>query len=158
MRRMLICLTAAGVLLVAGCSDADGGGTATGGSTADFCKGFKAVQADATNIQATDDKAIDAAYDKLSKLDPPAEIATEYRKVIDTAKEFRAEEKKIDQSNTAELTKLQQRFADRQQELQAASDKLSQFLTDKCGIDPNSLGSEDGSGSGSGTGSGSGGN
>ncbi len=144
MRRMLICLTAAGVLLIAGCSDGNGGNTASGGSTAEFCKGFKAVQADATKISSTDDKAIDDAYDRLAELNPPAEISDEYRNVIDTAKEFRAAAKKIDQSDTAELAKLQQRFADRRKELQAASDKLSKFLTEKCGIDPNSLGNEGG--------------
>lgn len=138
MRRLLIGLTAAAVLLVAGCSDGDGGGVAgkgSGGSAAEFCKEFKDLNKDLDKVDSSDSKAVDEGFKKLDALDPPAEIADEYHKIVDLSRDAMNALKDIDANDPQAVAKAQAKFADRRQELQGAARKVRTFLDQKCHID-----------------------
>jgi hypothetical protein len=132
MRRTLIALAVTGSLvLIAGCGDGDG----NGGSAAAFCSDFQKLQDDMANVDTNDQEAIDEGFRRLEELDPPEEIADEYRQIVELAKDANDAAQDIDLGNAEDVAKTQQEFAQREQELEAASQKVDDFLTNECGID-----------------------
>lgn len=139
MRRTLIGLAAAGLLAVTGCSDSDnesGGEAASGGgSAADFCDDFEAL-----NDAFTEDP--DAAADPervlegLEGLDPPEEIADAYRTVLDASRQTNA----LDPEDPGALEEMQQLSEDAAE----ANADVTAFLDEECGIDVNAPPEPDG--------------
>lgn len=130
MRRTLIALAVTGSLvLIAGCGDGDGG------SSAAFCSDFQKLQDDMANVDTNDQEAIDEGFRRLEGLDPPEEIADEYRQIVQLAKDANDAAQDIDLKDPAAVAETQAEFAQREQELEAASKKVDDFLTNECGID-----------------------
>lgn len=130
MRRTLIGLAAAGLLAVTGCSDSDnenGGEAASGGgSGTDFCEDFEALD----NRFAEDPEAAadpEQVLDGLEGLDPPAEIADAYQKVIDASRQSND----LDPEDPEALEEMQQLSEDAAE----AEAEVTTFLADECGID-----------------------
>jgi hypothetical protein len=139
MRRTLVGLTAVAALLVGACSDGDSGSSAEA-----FCKDYKDLNKDLAGVDSSDPEAVAAGFRQLDALEPPEEIADEYHKIVDLAKDAMAALNDLDRNDPEAVAKAQEQFADRQEELQGASDKVQKFLAEECNIDTASLGGGDG--------------
>ena len=130
MRRTLIGLAAAGLLAVTGCSDSDnesGGEAASGGgSAADFCDDFQALD---DRFNEDPEAAADAeqVLDGLESLDPPAEIEDAYQTVIDASRRTN----ELDLEDPEAVEEMQQLSQDAAE----AEAEVTTFLQDECGID-----------------------
>jgi hypothetical protein len=140
MRRTLIGLAAAGLLLVTGCSDSDdesGGDAASGGgSSEDFCGDFQALD----DRFSEDPEAVsdpEQVIEALEDLEPPDEIADDYATVLDVSRQTA----EIDLEDPEAMEEAQQLSED----AAGAQERVSIYLADECGIEP--AGSDDDSGS-----------
>ncbi|HEX6570202.1 MAG TPA: hypothetical protein VF015_13600 [Acidimicrobiales bacterium] len=128
MRRTLIGLAAAGLLVVTGCSDSDSGGgesASGGGSTDDFCADFQALEDRfADDPEAAND--MEQVVGALDDLDPPDEIADDFRDVLDAYGQF------VD-VNPDDPDAVEQAQAV-SEDVAAAEDRVDTFLQDECGI------------------------
>ena len=140
MRRTLIGLAAAGLLAVTGCSDSDdetGGEAASGGgSAADFCDDFQALDDRLTeDPEAAADP--EQVLDGFASLDPPEEIADAYQTVIDAGRQTTALAPD-DPGAAEEMQQLEEDTAE-------ANAEVTTFLDEECGIDVGApAGSDDG--------------
>jgi hypothetical protein len=139
MRRTLVVFTAVAALLIGACSDGDGGSSAEA-----FCKDYTDLNKDLADVDSSDPEAVAAGFRKLDALKPPEEIADEYHKIVDLAQDAMAALNDIDTNDPEAVAQAQEQFADRQEELQGASEKVQKFLEEKCNIDTASLGGGDG--------------
>ena len=84
MRRFVVGVAVAALLIAAGCGDDDDGGGASSQATEDFCQGFNRINAQFSDINpVTNPDALREALDMLRDLDPPEEIADEYETVLE---------------------------------------------------------------------------
>jgi hypothetical protein len=85
MRRFVVGVAVAALLVAAGCGDDDdGGGGASSQATEEFCQGFNRINEQFSDINpVTDPEALREALDMLRDLDPPEEIADEYETVLE---------------------------------------------------------------------------
>lgn len=143
MRRTLIGLAAAGLLVVSGCSDSDSGdpnaetadesnenadGGSSGGSddSDSFCADFQALNdefAADPEANANPDEVIAA----LESLDPPDEIAEDFATIIEVSRST-ADVDMNDPEAVAEAQELSQSAGE-------AQARVTSYLTDECGID-----------------------
>ncbi len=139
MRRTLIGLAAAGLLLVTGCSDSDddtastggesGGESSGGGTTEEFCTEFQALDDQfSENPEAASDP--DQVIAALEGLDPPEEIADDFETVLEVSRQT-AEVDIEDPDAVAEAQELGASAAE-------ANQRVSTFLQDECGIESGS--------------------
>ena len=143
MRRSLIGLAAAGLLVVSGCSDSDSGdpnaeaadesnentdGGSSGGSgdSDSFCADFQSLN----DEFAADPEAINepnAVADALDSLDPPDEIAEDFATIIEVSRST-ADVDMNDPEAVAEAQELSQSAGE-------AEARVTAYLTEECGID-----------------------
>ena len=143
MRRILIGLAAAGLLLVTGCSDSDddtgstggesGGESSGGGTTEEFCTEFQALDDQfSQDPEAASDPA--QVIEALEGLDPPEEIADDFETVLEVSRQT-ADVDIEDPDAVAEAQELGESATE-------ANERVSTFLQEECGIESGS-GSED---------------
>lgn len=130
MRRTLICLLAAGAILVAGCGgdDDDSGsgddraGTVEGdGSVEGFCGQFRTYDEQFTNDpEASDDEVIEA----IRSLDPPDEIAGDFETLIEGLDRLQS----IDTSDPEAAAGLEEEMA----QYTEASTNIQAFVDENC--------------------------
>jgi hypothetical protein len=146
MRRTLIGLAAAGLLLVTGCSDSDdesgsdngdaadesggdesGGDESGGGDASGFCADFQELD---DQFSADPEAAADpnAVIEALEGLDPPEEIADDYATILEVSRQT-ADLDPEDPEAIEEAQALSEDAAE-------AQERVSTYLADECGIDP----------------------
>ena len=146
MRRTLIGLAAAGLLVVSGCSDSDSGdpnaeaadesnentdggssgGSGDSGDSDSFCADFQSLN----DEFAADPEAINepnAVADALDSLDPPDEIAEDFATIIEVSRST-ADVDMNDPEAVAEAQELSQSAGE-------AEARVTAYLTEECGID-----------------------
>ena len=120
-RRLIVLpVLLASLVAVGGCGGDDesaGSGTGGGTSTAEFCGDVKKILDANSNEQGepTDVNAFGKAIDQLQKLEPPDEIAADYRTVMDAYDAKKPED--IDQAK-----------------VEAAGKRLSPWLQKNCKV------------------------
>jgi hypothetical protein len=140
MRRTLIGLAAAGLLVAGGCSDSDSGNpnedaadesteNADGGSSGDsdgFCADFESLNEEfAADPEANTNP--DDVIAALESLDPPDEIAEDFATIIEVSRST-ADVDMNDPEAVAEAQELSQSAGE-------AQARVTSYLTDECGID-----------------------
>jgi hypothetical protein len=123
------------LLGLAGCGDDDdSGGDSAGGDKEAFCDGINDIsnQADefAANADSTPDELmtqLGQLVDRMHELDPPAEIADDWNQTVDVLDTMASGD--VEDLNNFEAT----------DEQNDASDRVSEFMVDECGVDENSL-------------------
>ena len=121
LRRLIVLpVLLAALVAVGGCGGDDesaGSGTGGGTSTAEFCGDVKKILDANSNEQGepTDVNAFGKAIDQLQKLEPPDEIADDYRTVMDAYDAKKPED--IDQAK-----------------VEAAGKRLSPWLQKNCKV------------------------
>ncbi len=139
MRRTLIALAAAGLLVAGGCSDSDSGDptgdeesadngdgeSSGGGDSEDFCADFQALDDRfSADPEASEEEVIEA----LESLDPPEEIADDFATMIEVSRST----SNVDQSDPEAM-------ADAQAELEGATEaqtRVFTYLDEECGVGP----------------------
>ena len=110
------------------------GGDGDDGATEQFCDEYTAVEDELADVDFEDPEALTDAIDRLSELDPPDEIADEFRAVIELNQEIYSASDEIDVSDPDAAAQLQEEFAERAEALEEESEKLDDFLTEECGV------------------------
>ena len=88
---------------------------------------------DLSGTDYEDPAAVGDAFDRIAELDPPDEIAEEFRAVIALNQEFSAGEG-ADLSDQQAASELQEQFSESAAELEEESQKVDDFLTEECGV------------------------
>lgn len=122
MRRFVAGAAVIGFLMAAGCGGDDD--STSSEAIDEFCDGFNEVNAQFSNINVTDPGALEDALDMLRDLDPPAEIADEYEKVLEGFEKL----SEIDITNRNEVAKVQEDLPDAEE----AFNTVGQFVEDEC--------------------------
>jgi hypothetical protein len=139
MRRTLIGLTAAGLLLVSACSDSDSGGPddadsasedaaneseGGGGETPEgFCADFQALSDQFGNDPEADPNEV---VEALEGLDPPEEIAEDFDAVVEVTRQTA----ELDTSDPEAMEQAQE-LSDQSME---AQERVSTYLQDECNL------------------------
>src|SRR5262249_1886939 len=105
-------------------------------ATKAFCDDYRKVSDDLEGVASDDTDAVDDGMRKLDALDPPDEIKKEFQQIVDLVREANEMAKSVDMQDPAQVTAAQQHFADKEEQLAAASAKVGDFLSENCGIDP----------------------
>jgi hypothetical protein len=144
MRRTLICLLAAGAILVAGCGGDDDDDAGTGddqagtvegdGSVEGFCEQFRTYDEQFTNDpEASDEDVIEA----IRSLDPPEEIQQDFETLIEGLDRLQT----IDTSDPEAAAGLEEEMA----QYTEASTNIQTFVDENCGdtsVDQSDSGSD----------------
>jgi hypothetical protein len=146
MRRTLIALAAAGLLIVSGCSDSDSGGSddaedaaneseqeGSGGEDTPegFCSEFQALEEQfAEDPEAAND--VDAVIGALEGLEPPQAIADDFAALIEVSRQAA----EIDMNDPAAVEEAQ-RIGEESAESQ---ERVETYLQDECGFEPSGTG------------------
>lgn len=119
---------AVAALALAGCGDDDTGGGGRGGASGTgesaFCGGLTAVYQDlgaGQDVDITTDEGL-AAIDDLQALDPPDEIADDFRTFVEFLETAATQGQATDPDLVAEWT--------------AATERLDTYAIDECGMTP----------------------
>ncbi|MBN2624344.1 MAG: hypothetical protein JXA83_13290 [Acidimicrobiales bacterium] len=129
MRRTIIGLAAVASLAVLGCSDSeDGVGNSNAGSssTEEFCDEYLALEERFTGEDA--DASQEEVLEAIRGLNPPDEIADDFRTAIDGVEEV----EDLDPADPDDEERIT--------ELNEAQANVQQFLTDECGVGPETTG------------------
>jgi hypothetical protein len=145
MRRTLIGLAAAGLLVFTGCSDSDsGGGDSAGDDSAGGDSGGSETESFCAEFQELDERFsedAEAAADveqvlgALESLDPPEEIAEDFDLVVEVARQS-AEVDTEDDEAMAELETLSE-------EASEAEQRVSEFIEEECDLGTDDTSTED---------------
>jgi hypothetical protein len=122
MGRLVAGLAVVGLLVAAGCGD-DGDGGASREEIERFCDGFNEVNDQFSDINpVADPGALDEALEMLRDLEPPEEIADEFRTVLDGFEAL----SEIDITDPEAVRQVQEDLPDE------AFDAVGQFVEDEC--------------------------
>jgi protein subunit release factor A len=110
------------------------GGDGDDGAAEQFCDEYTAVEDELADVDFEDPEALTDAIDRLSELDPPDEIADEFRAVIELNQEIYSASDEVDVSDPEAAAQLQEEFAERAEALEEESEELDDFLTEECGV------------------------
>ncbi|MDK3255560.1 hypothetical protein [Blastococcus capsensis] len=154
--RRAVLPAAAAVVLLAGCSDSgDEEPTAASEETsaaetttatpteepADsaFCTEAVSIQERISGSAAGGDpgqlpQIFRAAAEEIRAIDPPEEIAQDWAALADGAEQFATTIGDVDLTDPQALTTLQERLAPLEQELDAASTSVQDYLAEECGV------------------------
>lgn len=141
--RLLSALLVATLLLVgAGCGsdDDDGGGGSS--ASADFCDQLKSVQDDLEAAgEQTDPANLSAAFvqgrDALQDVDPPAEIADDWKTMVDLFSQAAGLFDGVDVEDPESLTKIQDGLAklqEREADVEQATKNIDAYAEEECGF------------------------
>jgi Asp-tRNA(Asn)/Glu-tRNA(Gln) amidotransferase C subunit len=122
MRRFVAGVAVVGLLMAAGCGGDDD--STSSEAIDEFCDGFNEVNEQFSNINVTDPGALEDALDMLRDLDPPAEIADEYEKVLEGFEKL----SEIDITDRNAVAEVQEDLPDAEQ----AFNTVGQFVEDEC--------------------------
>jgi Asp-tRNA(Asn)/Glu-tRNA(Gln) amidotransferase C subunit len=122
MRRFVAGAAVVGLLMAAGCGGDDD--STSSEAIDEFCDGFNEVNEQFSNINVTDPGALEDALDMLRDLDPPAEIADEYEKVLEGFEKL----SEIDITDRNAVAEVQEDLPDAEQ----AFNTVGQFVEDEC--------------------------
>jgi hypothetical protein len=139
-RRALTGVAVAAVLAGALTGCGRGGDSATDA----FCDDYRQVADDLEGVAPDDAGAVEEGLQRLEGLDPPDEIKDEFEQIVELVRESNDLAKSVDMNDPEQVSQAQERFADREEELAAASTKVGDFLSENCGIDqPSDAGASD---------------
>lgn len=136
LRRSLIGVATATLVLAAGCGDDGGGGNGDAGDGSDaigrrageqaeaFCAGFADVEERFADADITDPAVVDDALEALRQLDPPDELADDYAVVIAGFEALAG----IDLSDEEAVAEVQEEFAD----AEGAFAAVEEFVNEEC--------------------------
>jgi hypothetical protein len=123
MRRFVAGVAIVGLLAAAGCGDENA--DTSSGETEEFCRGFNEINEEFSNKNpVTEPEALQEALDMLRDLEPPAEIADEYEKVLDGFEAL----SEVDLTNREEVARVRAEFA----EAEEAFDTVRDFVDEEC--------------------------
>jgi hypothetical protein len=122
MRRFVAGAAVIGLLMAAGCGGDDD--STSSEAIDEFCDGFNEVNEQFSNINVTDPGALEDALDMLRDLDPPAEIADEYEKVLEGFEKL----SEIDITDRNAVAEVQEDLPDAEE----AFNTVGQFVEDEC--------------------------
>jgi hypothetical protein len=105
-------------------------------ATKAFCDDYRQVADDLEGVAQNDADAMDEGLRKLDAMDPPEEIKDEFEQIVELVRESNEMSKSVDMQDPEQVSQAQQVFADREEELAAASAKVGDFLSENCGIEP----------------------
>ena len=126
-------LVAVAALVAAAALPACGGGDDDSASES-FCEEYRALEDELAGVDIEDPEAATEAFDRLAELDPPDEIADEFRAVVQLNQEIFSAGEGVDLSDPEAAAELQEQFSDRAAELEEESQAVEGFLTEECGV------------------------
>jgi len=126
-------VVAVAALVVAAALPACGGGD-DDSATESFCEEYRALEDELADVDIDDPEAATEAFDRLADLDPPDEIADEFRAVVELNQEVFSAGEGVDLSDPEAAAELQEQFSDRLAELEDESQAVEGFLTEECGV------------------------
>ena len=139
-RRALTGIATVVALVVVSSGCGRGGDSATKA----FCDDYRQISDDLEGVAPADADAVDEGLRQLDALDPPDEIKDEFNQIVELVREANDMAKQVDMQDPTQVSQAQQAFADREEELAAASAKVGDFLSENCGIDlPSGSGGSD---------------
>lgn len=113
---------------LAACGDDEGSA-----ATESFCEEYTQLEEELSGTDYEDPAAVGDAFDRIAELDPPDEIAEEFRAVIALNQEIYSASDGADLSDPEAASELQEQFSERAAELEEESQKVDDFLTEECG-------------------------
>jgi hypothetical protein len=128
--RRALGLAAVPVLLLtaAACGDDDdegSSGSSGGGDTSSFCADARAIDEAASDTDPSDTAAFEDAITAMQALDPPAEIAEDWNLMFESFAE----------ASELSVEDLENMDEDAFAEAEAASDRVTAFMEEECGIE-----------------------
>ena len=119
MRWAAVALLGALSLVAAACGDDDGGDEAAGGGGEDFCQTMQEIDDQEFAGGEPTAEEVEAIMDRVSQLDPPAEIEESFDQMVDGMQRAM-----VDPSSGPELA----------DEIDQASEEVEAYMRDECGI------------------------
>jgi hypothetical protein len=121
---------AAGVLAAAALTacGSDGGSSAT----ESFCEEYRQIEEELAEVDFEDPAALSEAFDRMSELDPPDEIADDFRAVVELNREVYSAGDGVDLSDQEAATELQEQLSERATDLEDESQNVDEFLAEEC--------------------------
>jgi hypothetical protein len=110
------------------------GGDDGSSATESFCEEYRALEDDLADVDIDDPEAASEAFDRLAELDPPDEIADEFRAVVELNQEIYSASEGVDLTDAEAAAELQEQFSDRAAELEEESQAVEGFLSEECGV------------------------
>ena len=125
-------LLAVAALVAAAALQACGGDDSS--ATEQFCEDYRSLEDDLADVDIDDPAAAADLFDRLADLDPPDEIADEFRAVVELNQEAYSAGEDVDLSDPEAAAELQEQFSDRAAELDEESQAVEGFLSEECGV------------------------
>ena len=125
-------LLAVAALVAAAALPACGGDDAS--ATEQFCEDYRSLEDDLADVDIDDPEAATDLFDRLADLDPPDEIADEFRAVVELNQEVYSAGEDVDLLDPEAAAELQQQISDRAAELDEESRAVEGFLSEECGV------------------------
>ena len=127
--RLLAAAALVAAIALPACGSDDGSS-----ATESFCEEYRALEDDLADVDIDDPEAASEAFDRLAGLDPPDEIADEFRAVVELIQEIYSASADVDLSDPEAAAQLQEQFSDRAAELEEESQAVEGFLSEECGV------------------------
>jgi hypothetical protein len=125
-------LLAVAALVAAAALPACGGDD--GSATEQFCEDYRSLEDDLADVDIDDPEAAADLFDRLAELEPPEEIADEFRAVVELNQEVFSAGEDVDLRDQEAAAELQQQLSDRAAELDEESQAVEGFLSEECGV------------------------
>lgn len=125
-------LLAVAALVAAAALPACGGDD--GSAAEQFCEDYRSLEDELAGVDIDDLEAAADLFDQLADLDPPDEIADEFRAVVELNQEVYSAGEDVDLSDPAAAAELQEQLSARAAELDEESQAVEGFLSEECGV------------------------
>jgi len=130
LRPSLIAGAVAGAVLLAAC----GGGGSSSADVEDFCSEYKEVEDQLAQFDDSDPDAVDALFDHIDDLDPPDEISDDFRAMTEFNRMVYSASQDVDLDDPDAAAEFQERFSEQAEDLDEASGKVNDYLSEHCDI------------------------